>query len=173
MLFGRKKVREGAIPREEVAEAIKPLVVNDGVTVERVNWDGTLTTVSGRVSHLTDNGFGMVEEGSGEAIEFTADDGDIAKISRIAISIDIDETQAESWMDVDTIIQVLEALEHGDHISVSYYDPYKGKGVAVSGVITLKDEYNKVFAVEYEKDGKKEEKQFDLNEAKIIEILMN
>ncbi len=177
MLFGKKKKRrEGALDDALIIEAIKTLVVNDGVTVDRINWDGSSSTVSGRVSHVSNHfdRFGLVDEGSGESMEFSVEDGDIARIKRIAISIDIDETQTESYMSVDSIIEMLEALDHGDTISVSYYDPYKGKGVSVTGAITLKDEYNKLFAVEFDNaGGEKEEKHFDLNTDKIIDIIIN
>jgi hypothetical protein len=178
MLFGKKKVkiREGALAPDQVEEVIKTLIVNDGVTVERINWDGSVSSVSGRVSHVnTDlDEFGMVEEATGESMTFNVVAGDIAKITRIAISIDIDESQAESYMSVDNIIQMLEALDHGDHISVSYYDPYKGKGVSKAGVITLKDEYNKLFSIEYELEGgERQELHFDLTKDKIIDIIIS
>lgn len=177
MLFGKKKKRrEGALDDSTIIDAIKTLVVNDGVTVDRINWDGSTSTVSGRVSLVSNHydRFGVVDEGSGESMEFSVEDGDIAHIKRIAISIDIDETQTESYMPIDGIIEILEALDHGDTISVSYYDPYKGKGVSLMGVITLKDEYNKVFAIEHTtSSGEKEEKHFDLNEDKIIDIIIN
>ena len=177
MLFGKKKKRrEGALDDASIMESIKTLVVNDGVTVDRINWDGSTSTVSGRVSLVSNHfdRFGVVDEGSGESMEFSIEDGDIAHIKRIAISIDIDETQTESYMPVETIIELLEALDHGDMVSVSYYDPYKGKGVSVKGAITLKDEYNKLFAVEFDNaSGEKEEKQFDLNTDKIIDIIIN
>lgn len=177
MLFGKKKKRrEGALDDASIMESIKTLVVNDGVTVDRINWDGSTSTVSGRVSLVSNkyDRFGVVDEGSGESMEFSIEDGDIAHIKRIAISIDIDETQTESYMTIDSIIEILEALDHGDTISVSFYDPYKGKGVSKKGVITLKDEYNKLFAIEYDTpEGEKEEKHFDLNTDKIIDIIIN
>ncbi|MBL7994420.1 hypothetical protein JNM05_03530 [bacterium] len=177
MFFGKnKKRREGALDDASIMESIKSLVVNDGVTVDRINWDGSTSTVSGRVSHVSNNFdlFGVVDEGSGESMEFSVEDGDIAHIKRIAIRIDIDETQTESYMSIDAIVEILEALDHSDTISVSYYDPYKGKGVSKKGIITLKDEYNKVFAIEYTTpEGEKEEKHFDLNEDKIIDIIIN
>ena len=176
-MFGKKKKRrEGSLDDASIMEAIKTLVVNDGVTVDRINWDGSTSTVSGRVSHVGNNFdlFGVVDEGSGESMEFSIEDGDIAKIKRVAISIDIDETQTESYMPEDSIIEMLEALDHGDTISVSYYDPYKGKGVSVTGQIALKDEYNKIFSVEFDNaSGEKEEKSFDLNTDKIIDIIIN
>jgi hypothetical protein len=177
MLFGKKKIkkREGALDSEQVQEVIKTLVVNDGVTVERINWDGSVSSVSGRVSHVNADGdvFGMVEEATGEAMTFDVEAGDISKITRIAISIDIDESHAESYMSVDNIVQMLEALDHGDTISVSYYDPYKGKGVSKVGIITLKDEYNKLFSIEYDENGEKMEQHFDLTKDKIIDIIIS
>ncbi len=176
MLFGKKKtaIREGALDPKEVKDVIQTLVVNDSVTVERINWDGSTSSVSGRVSHVNTNldTFSMVEEGTGEPMIFDVKAGDISKITRIAISIDIDESQMESYMSVETIIQLLEALDHGDHISVSYYDPYKGKGVSRIGIITLKDEYNKLFSIEYDDNGEKLEQHFDLTKDKIIDIII-
>jgi hypothetical protein len=54
MLFGKKKIkkRDGALDPDQVVEVIKTLVVNDGVTVERINWDNSSSSVSGRVSHV-------------------------------------------------------------------------------------------------------------------------
>ncbi|NUM79263.1 hypothetical protein HUU42_00555 [bacterium] len=174
-MFGKKKKKEGALDEEAVVEVIKTLSVNDGVTVERINWDGSISPVAGRVTHVGTefHSFAMVEEGTGDAIEFDVSSGDIAGIKRIAISIDLDENQTESYMEVDTIIELLEALDHGDVVSVSYYDDYKGKGVSKTGAITLKDEYNKLFAIEYEENGAKLEKHFDLNKDRIIDIIIS
>lgn len=176
MLFGKKKinVRPGALDADAVKTAIKGLAVNDGATVERVDWDGSRSTVSGRVSHVATDftSFILVEEGSGESIEFYIEVGDIVKLDRVAISIDLDENQQNTFMEEVQIIELLEALDHGDHISVSYFDVIKGRGVSVKGIITLKDEYNKVFAVEYEENGEKKDKHFNLNEDKIIDIIM-
>ncbi len=176
MLFGKKKTqkREGALDPAEIIEVIQTLSVNDGCTVERINWDGSRTVVSGRVTHVSTDAthFAMVEEGTGEAVEFGAEIGDIASIRRMAISIDLDEHQTESYMEVDTIIQLLEALEHGDTITVSYYDDLRGRGVSRKGVITLKDEYNKLFAIEYDDNGEKKEQHFNLNQDRIIDIIM-
>ncbi len=174
-MFGKKKQkREGALDDEAIVEAIKTLKVNDSVTVDRINWDNSLSTVSGRVSHVSGefDAFSVVEEGSGEAIDFSLEAGDIARVERMAISIDLDESQQESYMDVDRIIELLEALDHGDVVNVSFYDVYKGRGIALMGAINLKDEYNKVFSIEYEEGGEKKEKHFDLNQDKIIDIII-
>lgn len=176
MLFGKKKnKREGVMDDAAIIAAITTLATNDGVTVERIDWDGSRSTVSGRVSFRRgdNSAFAMVDEGSGESIEFSIESGDIIKISRVAISIDLDENQANTYMTEEDILEILEALEHGDHISVSFYDNYKGKGHSVKGVITLKDEYNKVFAVEYEENGEKLDKHFNLLEDKIIDIIIS
>lgn len=175
MLFRKKKQkREGALEENQIIELIKTLQVNDSATVERINWDGSTSVVSGRVSHVGKNfdEFIVVEEGSGEGVMFHANDGDISRIERMAISIDLDEHHEESYMAEETIIEMLEALDHGDVINVSFYNPLKGKGDSVVGAITLKDEYNKIFAVEYEENGELVEKTFDLNTDKIIDIII-
>ncbi len=175
MFFGKKKKkREGALEDEQIREVIQTLSVNDGATVERINWDGTTTLVSGRVSHVGTNfsDFILVEEGSGEGVHFKINDGDISKIQRVAISIDLDETHEESYMTEDAILEILEALDHGDVVNVSFYNPLKGKGDSVVGAITLKDEYNKIFAVEFEENGELVEKSFDLNQDRIIDIII-
>lgn len=174
-MFGKKKQkREGALEDDKAQELIKTLNVNDSVTVERINWDNTLSTVSGRVTHVSADfdKFSIVEEGTGEAIDFSIEAGDISRIERMAISIDLDENQQESYMDVDKIVELLEALDHGDVVSVSYYDVYKGRGIALTGAINLKDEYNKIFSIEYDDNGEKKEKHFDLNEDRIIDIII-
>ncbi len=175
MFFSKKKKkREGAISEEEIIAVLQTVSVNDGLTVERINWDGSTTIVSGRVSHVGSNfeEFVVVEEGSGEGVLFKLSDGDIARIQRMAISIDIDETHTESYLDDEHILEMLEALDHGDVISVAYYDPYKGKGDNKIGAITLKDEYNKIFSIEYEENGEMVEKTFDLTKDKIIDIII-
>ncbi len=175
MLFGKKKKgRDGALEDDKLREIIRTFQINDGVTVERINWDGSRSTISGRISHVhTDaGGFGMVEEGSAEAVDYSIDSGDIAGLTRMAISIDLDETQTESYMDIDTIVQLLEALDHGDRVQVSYYDELRGKGVSKTGVISLKDEYNKVFSIEFEEGGEKKELNFDLTKDRIIDIII-
>ncbi len=175
MIFGKKKqVREGAMDEATLITAIKMLAVNDGVTVERIDWDGSRSTVSGRVStkRLDNTGFSMVDEGSGESIDFNTESGDVVKVSRVAISIDLDEHQENTYMPMESILEILEALDHGDHVTVSFFDVLKGKGHSVKGVITLKDEYNKVFAVEYEENGEKLDKHFDLHQDKIIDIII-
>lgn len=176
MLFGKKKKssREGALDEDKLKEIIRTFQVNDGVTIERINWDGSRSTISGRITHVHQDagGFGMVEEGTGEAVDYSIESGDIAGLNRMAISIDLDETQTESYMDIDTIIQLLEALEHGDRVQVSYYDDLKGKGVSKTGAITLKDEYNKLFSIEFDDNGEKKELNFDLTRDKIIDIII-
>ncbi len=175
MFFGRKKKkREGALEDSQIREVIQTLAVNDGATVERINWDGSTTIVSGRVSHVGTNfeDFILVEEGSGEGVHFHISDGDISKIQRVAISIDLDEHHEEAYMPEETVIELLEALDHGDVVTVSFYNPLKGKGDSVVGAITLKDEYNKIFAVEYEANGELIEKEFDLTKERIIDIII-
>jgi len=177
-LFGSKKAqkREGAMDVDKAIEQVKTFAVHDMVTVTRINWDGSETVVTGRVSHVGKDGkeFALVEEGTDEPVSFHVDDLDISKLQRMAISIDLDETHSESYMEVDKIVEVLEALEHGDTITVSFYDPYKGKGVALKGAITLKDEYNKLFAIEYDlPGGEKEEYNFDLTKDRIIDIIID
>jgi hypothetical protein len=175
MFFGKKKKnREGVLDDDQIKAVIETLSVNDGATVERINWDGTTSVVSGRVSHVGNNfdDFILVEEGSGEGIHFRIKDGDISKIQRVAISIDLDETHVESFMPEESILEILEALDHGDVVNVSFYNPLKGKGDSVVGAITLKDEYNKIFAVEFEENGELVEKTFDLNQDRIIDIII-
>jgi hypothetical protein len=175
MLFGKKKKkREGALDEDSLREMIKVFQVNDGVTIERINWDGSRSTISGRITHVhpSGGGFGMVEEGSGEAVDYSIDSGDLAGLNRMAISIDLDETQTESYMGVESIVELLEALDHGDRVQVAYYDELKGRGVSKTGVITLKDEYNKLFAIEFDEDGEKKELNFDLTKDRIIDIII-
>ena len=51
MLFGKKKHRrDGVMDDAAIIAAITTLATNDGVTVERIDWDGSRSTVSGRVS---------------------------------------------------------------------------------------------------------------------------
>lgn len=112
MFFGKKKKkREGALEDSQIRDVIQTLSVNDGATVERINWDGSTTIVSGRVSHVGTNfeDFILVEEGSGEGVHFRINDGDISKIQRVAISIDLDEHHEEAYMPEETIIELLEA----------------------------------------------------------------
>ena len=173
-MFGKKKKREGAVDEDTVREQIRELQVHDGATVHRINWDGSESSVSGRVTVVGDEfeSFSIVEDGTGNTVDFSIDMGDIKDIQRVAISIDIDETQVEQYMPHDAIIEVLGALEHGDEISVTYYDHYKGRAISQRGTLTISDEYNKIFAIEFVEEGEKHEKEFKIDEDKIVDILI-
>lgn len=178
MVFGKKRatgdVREGAMTHEQAKEKIKELNIHDIATVERIDWDGSISVISGKVSHVhfEHEDFTVVEE-DGDYFEFHASDGDISKIEVIPVGIEIDEGAKEQYLTEDGILELMGALDIGDKVSISFYDDVSGKGAFISGDLTIKDEYNKVFGVvQKNEDGTTEEKHFNIGQDKIIEILM-
>ncbi len=139
--FGKKEStgRAGAMTADEIKKNIKEHGVGKKVTVQRVDYEGivsestpiiiasiTLEGFSGRVVNVErevreeDSDAQIFIEGGGGSIEFNYNDGDIASIEE-----DIDNEIVQS-KDKTEILEILEALDPGDEIIVSYYDKESG-----------------------------------------------
>ena len=141
--FGKSKKsagRPGAMMPESIKEKINKIGLNKKVTVQRVDYDGELSDSTPIVvTSINGEGFNgyvvnvdrevredssqtaeIFVEGGGGSITFHFDDGDIASVEE-----DIDNDIIEQ-KDKTEILEILEALEPGDGILISYYDKDSG-----------------------------------------------
>lgn len=141
--FGRSKKssgRPGAMMPESIHAKIKKIGLYKKVTVQRVDYDGDISDstpivvtsindecFSGYVVNVdrdvregSGQGSQIFVEGGGGSIEFHYSDGDIASIEE-----DIDNEIVEQ-KDKAEVLEILEALDPGDGILVSYYDKSSG-----------------------------------------------
>ena len=141
--FGKSKKksgRPGAMMPESIQAKIKKIGLYKKVTVQRVDYEGEISdstpivvtsinddSFSGYVVNVdrdvregTGQGSQIFVEGGGGSIEFHFQDGDIASIEE-----DIDNEIVEQ-KDKAEVLEILEALDPGDGILVSYYDKSSG-----------------------------------------------
>lgn len=141
--FGKSKKsvgRPGAMMPESIHAKIKKIGLNKKVTVQRVDYDGDISDSTPIVvTSINEDGFSgyvvnvdrevregssqsaeIFVEGGGGSISFYFADGDIASVEE-----DIDNDIIEQ-KDKSEVLEILEALDPGDGILVSYYDKNSG-----------------------------------------------
>jgi hypothetical protein len=141
--FGKSKKsagRPGALMPESIQSKIEKIGLNKKVIVQRVDYDGDISdstpivvtsinkdgfsgyvvNVDREVREGTSRSAEIFVEGGGGSISFHFQDGDIASVEE-----DIDNDIIEQ-KDKTEILEILEALDPGDGILVSYYDKDSG-----------------------------------------------
>jgi len=170
--FGKKEKssgRPGAMMPESIMARINKIGLYKKVTVQRVDFEGEISDSTPIiVTSINKEGFSgyvvnvdrdvretagnqIFVEGGGGSIEFLFNDGDIASIEE-----DVDN-EIIAQKDKSEVLEILEALDPGDGILVSYYDKNSGGFKNGSGILT-------------EKDLEKETMSFDLKIVNEIEL---
>lgn len=163
--FGKKEqkatVRPGAMSPEEVEKEIRRHGVSKKVRVSLVDYSGSvidetpiiITSItedhfSGKVVNVDreimeqSDDSSVYVKGGGGSVDFFYADGDIASIAD-----DIDNEIINS-MDNSEILEILEALDEGEPILVSFYDTGSGGVINGMGKLASKNLADKKFSVE-------------------------
>ncbi len=153
-LFKKKSkttMREGALAPDELKKLVTTIGVGKKVNIVRLSYDGTPEDrpVSVKITDIRDDHFSgkvinversirqsqddrlVYVKGGGGSIEFYFDDGDIMSIEE-----DVDEAIVVQ-RNTEEIKEILDALDLGEDILISYYD--KDEGGVINGVGVLKD----------------------------------
>lgn len=155
-LFGKKKenkhIRPGAMKPEEVKSLIASLGTSKKVSIRRIDSMGEpedeplevmivgifeesflarVVNPERKIMEAADAQKVYIKGGGG-TIEFNYNDGDIKEII-----VDIDESIIEE-LDTDMARQIIEALEEGDEIRVSYFDNFEKTAVNCIGSLLKK-----------------------------------
>jgi hypothetical protein len=149
----RPSHRPGAIPADELKRQIIAIGRGKKINITRLDIDGTLeeSPVSVKIIDIgADHFTGKVvnversisesqsekliyARAGGGTIDFRFSDGDIKKVE-----VDIDE-QIVKQRNIDEIREILEALDVGEDINISYYDKNEGGVINGTGVLDEKD----------------------------------
>jgi hypothetical protein len=136
----KSRVREGAIPPDELKKIIKEIGKGKKVNITRMAYDGnpedkpvSIKIVDIRDDHFTGKVINVERsikqsesktliyiQGGGGTIEFFYKDGDICQIVE-----DIDEEIIEQ-RNIEEIKEILDALDLNEDIMISYYDANEG-----------------------------------------------
>ena len=185
-------IRGGAMQPDEVKKKINQIGIGKQIEILRIGYDGTIDDMqvtveiidissysfTGRIVNLERQ---MIESSTrnliyakkgGGVLEFYFNDGDIKEIS-----VSQDEELLQKERNIDSLKEILAALETGDQVIVAYYDEKQKGTVNTEGLITEKDENNQYFSLQIEKINrinleKKINKKFDLNQDLVIDIEM-
>lgn len=108
----------------------------------------------------------------GGVLDFEYNDGDIKEIN-----VPHDEELLQQERNIESLKEILTALDTGDQVIVAYYDEKQKGTVNTEGVITEKADNNESFALQIEKINrieleKKINKKFNLNSDLIVDIEM-
>ncbi len=183
------KVRPGALLPEEVKKQIQEIGVGKQVQIIRIGFDGSIDDMPIIIEliDIDDEGFTgrvvnperqMIESATksvvyakhgGGIISFRYDDGDIKEIL-----LSQDELILEEERNVDSLKEILTALDVGDQVLVAYYDPMEKATLNAEGTI-LEKQSEKSFKISIEKINhieleKKVTKQFDVEKDLVIDI---
>ena len=192
-LFKRKKampkVRPGALLPEEVKKQIEEIGIGKQIQIIRVGFDGSIDDMPIIIEliDIDEEGFTgrvvnperqVIESATksvvyakhgGGIISFRYDDGDIKEIL-----LSQDETILQEERDVNSLKEILAALDVGDQVLVAYYDPAEKGTLNAEGKILEKASEN-VFKLSIEKINhieleNKITKQFDVEKDLVIDI---
>ncbi len=196
-LFKRKgkkatQIRPGAMTPEQVKKRIEEIGVGKQVEIIRVGFDGEIDDMPLIVEILliTNDGFTgkivnlereIIESATeklvyakkgGGIIDFHYDDGDIKEIN-----ISKDQELLEQERNVDSLREIVTALDVGDTVLVAYYDAKNQGTVNAEGKLLEKEEDGRRFKLQIEKINKIElekklEKTFDVEKDIVIDIEM-
>jgi len=194
-LFKKRKepqiqVRPGAMPPQEVKKTIESLGEGKIIEIIRIGYDGQIDDMPliVQITGIYPEGFSgkivnvereMIEAGSetivyarggGGTVEFSYSDGDIKEIK-----VSEDEKLIAEERDISALQEILGALENGDNILISYFDPKHQGNVNAEGTILYKSPDNKKLKVLIEKINrveleKKFEKDFDIERDLVIDL---
>ncbi len=191
---GKKKVqiRPGAMPPEEVKKRISEIGVGKQVEIIRVGFDGEIDDMPliVEILYIGNEGFTgkivnlereLIESATeklvyakkgGGIIDFRYDDGDIKEIN-----VSQDQELLEQERNVDSLREIVTALDVGDTVLVAYYDAKNQGTVNAEGKLLEKDSDGNQFKMLIEKVNKIElekklEKTFDIEKDIVIDIEM-
>jgi hypothetical protein len=194
MGFGKKKdssPRPGTLTEKEIEAKVKQIGLFKKALISRVDYDGELLEAIPVVitAFHTDGFIGKVVnvdrevreedsdteifiDGGGGTIDFHYNDGDIA-----SIEIDVDNEIVTSDVTNEQILEILEALDPGDNVLVSYYDAYAGAFRNGVGTLIEKSVEKETFSVEFHTLNKHELKapkrvNLDLNQNRVLDLQM-
>ena len=190
----KKKVviRPGALSPEKVKEIIQGLGIGKQVEIMRIGYDGEIDDMPIMVEliNITDEGFTgriinverqMIESATaklvyarsgGGIIDFRFDDGDIKEIS-----VSQDQELIEQERNIESLKEILQALDAGDHVIVAYYDTKARGTLNAEGTILKKSEDSSSFDLKIERINRieleqKKEKSFNIDNDLVIDIEM-
>lgn len=185
-------IRKGAMQPDEVRKIINQIGIGKQIEILRIGYDGTLDDMQTIVEILDISNYGfkcriinlersMIESATrnlvyakkgGGVLDFEYNDGDIKEIN-----VPHDEELLQQERNIESLKEILTALDTGDQVIVAYYDEKQKGTVNTEGVITEKADNNESFALQIEKINrieleKKINKKFDLNSDLIVDIEM-
>ena len=185
-------IRKGAMQPDEVRKIINQIGIGKQIEILRIGYDGTLDDMQTIVEILDISNYGfkcriinlersMIEGATrnlvyakkgGGVLDFEYNDGDIKEIN-----VPHDEELLQQERNIESLKEILTALDTGDQVIVAYYDEKQKGTVNTEGVITEKADNNESFALQIEKINrieleKKINKKFDLNSDLIVDIEM-
>jgi hypothetical protein len=154
-LFRSKKsrLREGAIPPEELKKIIKDIGKGKKINITRLSYDGSpedkpvsIKIVDIREDHFTGKVINVERsikqsesktlvyiQGGGGTIDFYYKDGDIGQVTE-----DIDEEIIEQ-RNIEEIKEILDALDLNEDVMISYYDANEGGVINGTGKLISKN----------------------------------
>ncbi len=185
-------IRKGAMQPDEVRKIINQIGIGKQIEILRIGYDGTLDDMQTIVEILDISNYGfkcriinlersMIESATrnlvyakkgGGVLDFEYNDGDIKEIN-----VPHDEELLQQERNIESLKEILTALDTGDQVIVAYYDEKQKGTVNTEGVITEKADNNESFALQIEKINrieleKKINKKFNLNSDLIVDIEM-
>jgi hypothetical protein len=178
----KKKMREGVMDPEEVKKLVQTIGKDKKVNITRLTYDGTpeehptpVKIIDIREDHFTakvvnversikqmENSSIIYVKGGGGSIDFFFEDGDIVKIEE-----DIDEEIVEQH-DTGQVKEILEALDPGDEIIISFYDKTEGGVMNGVGVLNSKDMETLDLTVEL-----KVINEIEMREPRVVDLNLN
>ena len=185
-------ISKGAMQPDEVRKIINQIGIGKQIEILRIGYDGTLDDMQAIVEILDISNYGfkcriinlersMIESATrnlvyakkgGGVLDFEYNDGDIKEIN-----VPHDEELLQQERNIESLKEILTALDTGDQVIVAYYDEKQKGTVNTEGVITEKADNNESFALQIEKINrieleKKINKKFNLNSDLIVDIEM-
>jgi hypothetical protein len=182
--------RTGAMEPQKIKKTIEGIGIGKQIEILRIGYDGSIDDIPINVEiiDISPNSFTgkiinlerrMIESATdklvyaktgGGVLEFNYNDGDIKEIA-----LSHDQELIEQERNIDNLIEVLSALEAGDHVIVAYYDNQQKGTINTEGVITEKSDTDDIFTLTIEKINRIElqrkiTKKFDLQKDLVIDI---
>ena len=175
---------------QKIKKTIEGIGIGKQIEILRIGYDGSIDDIPINVEiiDISPNSFTgkiinlerrMIESATdklvyaktgGGVLEFNYNDGDIKEIA-----LSHDQELIEQERNIDNLIEVLSALEAGDHVIVAYYDNQQKGTINTEGVITEKSDTDDIFTLTIEKINRIElqrkiTKKFDLQKDLVIDI---
>jgi hypothetical protein len=182
--------RSGALSPDDVKKIVNDIGVGKQIEILRIGYDGSIDDMPVLVEIIGISSYGftgriinierqMIESATKNLIyakkgggvqEFSFEDGDIKEIT-----VSRDEELLQQERNIESLKEILTALDIGDHVIVAYYDEKRKGTINTEGVITEKDQENETFSLQIEKINrieleKKITKKFNIKQDLVIDI---